>query len=506
MGSSSAYSRSVSLPTAKPVFSTVFLLRLLLIVSQECLVHSFVVLVPSRTPPLLFPNRQHHSRTIPGVKVALPPGTRRCSRSCSALSAKKSTASSTKKKQGKKKTAVVVRGGLRGFGTTATSNNKKSNITLDTSPETRAFYQEFLSSSSASVSSSSGDASDNLKRTALGFTTLHDDNNDKNPLRLRGVIATRDIAKGSPIIDLPYECAINLGPEGVDPTVPALTFLQGYCATLLLEHQGSDLPNAAATLRNQRYYYYRMLPPYQGVDCRTCTDFFTDAALEALQSPLMVEETQRRRQRTAEQWTTTFATTPPFPWIDGTPVTVDHLQWAVWLITSRVLTVQGDGGATSSTSSSSSKLLIPYLDMCNHDRQSPHILTGRAIPGGRLRILAGANVAAGTPIQICYSGGRTGNDRFLQDYGFLDPDERAYEIVAETVRGTPLRQSSSRSSSRPRMSEADRQRSLDALRATTMEEDEAALLKDQDMDVQIRTAIQYRLGVKRALSKYMEVP
>eukprot|EP00804_Cyclotella_cryptica_P009004 CCRYP_003123-RA/>CCRYP_003123-RA protein AED:0.39 eAED:0.39 QI:0/0/0/1/1/1/2/0/129 len=64
-------------------------------------------------------------------------------------------------------------------------------------------------------------------------------------------------------------------------------------------------------------------------------------------------------------------------------------------------------------------LFIPLIDMCNQDRDSPHILPGRAEPGGMLKVIAGADVKAGKAIDISYSGGVEGNNRLIQDYGFL---------------------------------------------------------------------------------------
>jgi len=385
-----------------------------------------------------------------------------------------------KKTKNKKKSASTTAGGggVKGFGAAVrVSNNKKNAVVeLDTAPETRAFYEHFLEPRG-------GGPPNNLKRTALGY--YYESAGDG--VRLRGVIATRDISKGSDIIDIPYELALDLGPEGDDPTVPAVEFLRDYCR--VFNDDDDD---------NPKKHYYRMLPPYQGSDCQGSTDCFSPEALEALQSPLIVEETARRRARTADRFHSEFDdNADDVMWIDGsTPVTQDHLQWAVWLITSRVLTVQGgDEGAAPQHR----RLLIPYLDMCNHDRRSPHVLTGRAVPGGKLRVVAGATVPAGTAVHICYGGGVAGNDRFVQDYGFLDDHDEGYALVAQELLGKRRIREGSRMGQT--VSEADRERSLAALRATTMAQDQEAL--ERETDRQIRTAIQYRLGVKKALSKFI---
>ena len=170
------------------------------------------------------------------------------------------------------------------------------------------------------------------------------------------------------------------------------------------------------------------------------------------------------------------------------------LRWAVWLITSRVLTVQGDPDEGRSY-----RLLIPFLDMCNHDRACPHILTGRAMPGGELKVVAGENVAAGDQVNICYGGGVAGNDRFIQDYGFLDRNVAAFDIVAQQLLGK--RRVTEGASAGKNIALADMERTLESLRETPMEQD--AQLLETTTDEQIRSAIEYRLGLKRALSKYM---
>lgn len=189
--------------------------------------------------------------------------------------------------------------------------------------------------------------------------------------------------------------------KGSDPTIPAVVFLKDYCETL----------GPAADIGNRKSAYYQMLPPFRGEDCMGSTGFFSGKALAELQAPLVVEETLKRNERIGKRFQSDiFVNAKNFPkWIDGSPVIVDHLSWASWLITSRVLTVKGDAEEGKSY-----RLLIPFLDLCNHDRNSPHILSGRAVPGGELKIIAGASVKAGEAINICYGGGMAGNDRFLQ--------------------------------------------------------------------------------------------
>ena len=365
----------------------------------------------------------------------------------------------------KKKKPSGSGGGLKGFGAPA---SKSLGIETDRSKSARTFY-DFLDK---------GGASDNLSRCALGYFPLGDD------MKLRGIVALKDMKKGDVMIRIPYELAVNLGQEGADPTGPGVALLRDYCATLGKEGESST---------SEKRAYFEMLPPFRGDDCLGTTDFFSGEALQAMQNPLVVEETIKRREKCFTRFAMDIDDSFP-KWIDGTSVTEEHLRWAVWLITSRVLTVTGDAEEGNSY-----RLLIPFLDMCNHDRSSPHVLTGRAVPGGELKVVAGATVKEGDQINICYGGGQAGNDRFLQDYGFLDAgrDNTAYNMVAQQIVGK--RRILEGVGAGGLMVKADQERTMEQLRSTTMPQDKKLL--EAETDPTMRAAYQYRLGVKMALSK-----
>jgi hypothetical protein len=371
----------------------------------------------------------------------------------------------------KKKKPSGGGGGLKGFGAPASKGSL--GVEIDRSESARTFY-DFLEK---------GGGGDNLSRCALGSFPLSD---KRDGMKLRGIVALKDMKKGDVMIRIPYSLAVNLGQEGVDPTGPGVALLRDYCETLGKE---------GASTTSEKRAYFEMLPPFRGDDCLGTTDFFSGEALQALQNPLVVEETIKRREKCCERFSMDIDDSFP-KWIDGTSVTEEHLRWAVWLITSRVLTVQGDAEEEKSY-----RLLIPFLDMCNHDRSSPHVLTGRAVPGGELKVVAGAIVKEGDQINICYGGGQAGNDRFLQDYGFLDTssDDTGYNMVAQQILGK--RRILEGVGAGGLMMEADVERTMEQLRSSTMPLDEKLL--GTETDPTIRAAIQYRLGVKKALSKFV---
>ena len=395
------------------------------------------------------------------------------------------------KSAAKKRKAKVS--SLRGFGSTASSTT--SQINIDRSKSALAFYDY--------IAANGGES--NLKRVGLGEIPLAG-----TDMTIRGVVALQDVKKGDPIIEIPYEMALDLGRESADPTLPATTFLQMYCQWM----SGQEIKSIGTQRRNKIGDYFAMLPPYQCSDCMGSTDFFSDEALEMMQSPLVMEETLSRRELVKARYerdieTMAIMSSNLYRWGEDGTATFEHLQWATWLITSRVLTVQArenDSGVTVPH-----RLFIPLIDMCNHDRDSPHILSGRAEPGGMLKVVAGADVKAGDAIDISYGGGVEGNDRFIQDYGFLDAGgskEResgagvveAYKVVAKKI--LDLGKKSIKSMGR--LSVDDQRRSLEALEATSLEEDEKLLVSSKHTKSDEHAALSYRIGLKKAIHELEE--
>lgn len=442
--------------------------------------------------PLLLAMESVHSFHLPSLPF-------RSNNYCREVSTTTTQLCMAKSKTKKKKAKSSSAGGLKGFGSTSSPSSSKSTSegggTIDRSKSALTFY-DYLQRNGGEV---------NLKRVGLGYFPLQiGPNKEEDTIQLRGVIALRDIAKGEPIIEIPYEMALDLGRESADPTLPATTLLQKYCAWK---------SNSVGGDKN-RGDYYAMLPPYMSDDCSGSTDFFSDEALEMLQSPSIVEETMLRRelvsaryerdvQPMAEMSSNLYRWEESSDDNDGMVATQSHLTWASWIITSRVLTVQGPP-----ETSTANRLLIPLIDMCNHDRDSPHVLTGRAMPGGMLKVVAGADIKSGEAINIGYGGSVEGNDRFIQDYGFLDGggskerskngDDKefvaeAYKIVAKKLLG--------RGRTMARMTVAEQEKELEALGSTSLEDDEALLASGSVVKIDERNALEYRIGMKKALKE-----
>jgi hypothetical protein len=133
-------------------------------------------------------------------------------------------------------------------------------------------------------------------------------------------------------------------------------------------------------------------------------------------------------------------------------------------------------------------------------------LSGRAVPGGTLKVVAGKTVEIGEQINIVYGGGVSGNDRFIQDYGFLDSfcQGKADELTAKIFMGKArIAEGAGVKNGRPTlMPEDERERALNAFAASTLAEDESLLMANgKGMANDVRSALEYRIGIKKALKK-----
>ena len=469
----------------------------------------------------------HHAQR--GVLTTSPPDTNSFSTTTAtttttttttttALQAKKNT----KKKKKNSSSSSSSSTGLKGFGSsTKSSNTSKISIQLDKSQKAMEFYT-FLENSNAGS---------NLKRVALGFFPIESSessssdsgesesessSNEKDeiptestPFLLRGVVALQKIKKGDIIIEIPYEAAWNLGRESSDPTLPGSIVLQEYCKWLNNSEKNGNGGGTATTSTTTNDAgrdlgpYFQMLPSFNSFDALSSTDFFSDDALDMLQSPQIKEETLSRNEKCQFRFERDVEpmmeiSSNLYRWMEGEKVTLEHLKWAVWLVTSRVLTVQGEAGTDEKF-----RLMIPLIDMCNHDRDSPHVLTGRAVPGGTFKVVAGKTVNIGEQINIVYGGGFLGNDRFIQDYGFLDSfcQGEADEITVNILMGKArIVEGSGARNGRPTlMPEDERARALDAIAETSLEEDQSLLMANgESMNHDVRSALEYRIGIKKA--------
>lgn len=258
---------------------------------------------------------------------------------------------------------------------------------------------------------------------------------------LRGVMALEDIAPGEEIVAIPARFALDLGTSSTDPLAAA----EKLCVERIADQYTLERPA-----------YFATLPPPGSPDL--CTpEFFDEGALAQLsQWPPLLEAARRRRAAVAASSLATDETEKA------------ALLWAQWVVLSRVLTVAGPDGRGH-------KLLIPFLDLFNHDRGSAHVLSGRS--DGLLKVVAGAPIAEGEQVCISYGDETTSNVELLDQYGFVDTSPAMLAPDQELLRRQP--------------------EAAAALGASSAADDEA-LLEGGDLSPQARLAVQLRLQLKRA--------
>lgn len=212
---------------------------------------------------------------------------------------------------------------------------------------------------------------------------------------LRGVMATEAIRQGEAIIAVPSTLALDLGVDGSDPLPAARAFLRAWQALRSARAGGTADSHALALAP-----FFDAIPPLDSAD--VCTpDFFSADELALLQWPPLQAEAAARA-RALQEAAEAAREAGELAHADG-DAGVQLLNWARWVVLSRVLTVQDALPPPSSLAPArpARKLLIPLVDMCNH-----HLTKANGIPSGRvggdLKIIAARDIAIGE--QVCALG------------------------------------------------------------------------------------------------------
>eukprot|EP00908_Phaeocystis_cordata_P024659 Transcript_7119.p1 GENE.Transcript_7119~~Transcript_7119.p1 ORF type:complete len:480 (-),score=178.92 Transcript_7119:85-1443(-) len=100
---------------------------------------------------------------------------------------------------------------------------------------------------------------------------------------------------------------------------------------------------------------------------------------------------------------------------DGPPCTSAELRWALEMVWSRCLRL-GCGGGYGVR-----RLLVPVLDLANHQAQPSALFTYSPLGGGAVRLHATRPLRAGDPVTITY--GEHSAEHFCQYYGFVPSDD-----------------------------------------------------------------------------------
>ncbi|CAE7202584.1 RBCMT [Symbiodinium sp. CCMP2592] len=284
---------------------------------------------------------------------------------------------------------------------------------------------------------------------------------------MRGLVAARDIAENTSIVEIPLTASIDISEPGndADPSAQALNLLKFL-----------DDPELKP--------YMDLLPGRTSPDISRMPDFFSEEELKMLQCPEVVHKTHRRQQLCAKR-------------ADESSLDTEDVKWALCTVAQRAFSVVSpiDGLL---------RLLLPGIDLFNHDAHALHEMRVRWTLAGLVtatfKVVARSPIKKGEEIRICYGGNPfrpdgcggdcTGdmaltNAAYLQRYGFVDDCFGTTMVDGKWLvkpESEPIRES---------------------LVETSAEEDEK-LLSDGSLSIPAKTAIQFRRQLKIALKAQQE--
>ena len=351
-----------------------------------------------------------------------------------------SFAISSSKSSNKKKLLTNDRkGGSGGFG--AKKNVvPRTQHTPDTSPTTQALVTFLRSLKSKGVNDG----------TQIGYDMS---------TNLRGMYATRSFKKGEILCQLPSDCALALS----DPSF-----------------RGSDVPSLAHAGRNFLVMYqneeqaktiwkpYLDTLPTPDSYFDPTPDFYSEDELRQIEFPRAIERAKQRKQEIED-----LANTGK--------ISVEELQFATWLVSSRSFCIQITAGAPAGAVSNlqqSVRVLLPYLDMVNHSSNNPNAELHLIDPEkdeAWFALRARRPIAEGEEIRITYGTGLDSSVEIMGNYGFVPTDNKIDALMLKRGRESSIKDFSDWS--------------------TTLEEDLTAL---ETAEGNMRNVLALRIALKRA--------
>ena len=227
---------------------------------------------------------------------------------------------------------------------------------------------------------------------------------------LRGIYATRPFKKGELLCQIPSDCALALS----DP-----------------QFGGSDVPTIAHAGRNLLLMYmddeqakqtwkpYLDTLPTRDSQFAPTPDFYSEKEIQALEFPRAIESAKQRKQEIEALAAK-----------EG--MTVDELQFATWLVSSRSFSIQitaGDAQLPNGVSapSKSIRVMTPFLDLINHSSDAPNAELHLIDPEkdeAWFAIRAMRPIPEGKHVTISYGSGVDSSVELLGTYGFVPMENR----------------------------------------------------------------------------------
>lgn len=230
---------------------------------------------------------------------------------------------------------------------------------------------------------------------------------------MRGMFATRAFKKNEIICKIPSDCALALADPTAE-TTEELSIVQ--CAQNFLDFYVKN-PTAAQTWAP----YLDSLPTDRDSPHFSPTpDFYSSDEISALEYPRAVKAVQTRLDDISKI-------------AEHSELSSEELQFASWIVSSRSFTIKisaPDEQMSDFVSKPAKKLpvLLPYLDMVNHDSENPNAELHLIDPEkdeAWFALRAKYPIKEGKEIIISYGTGVESSVELLVNHGFVPNENKA---------------------------------------------------------------------------------
>ena len=243
----------------------------------------------------------------------------------------------------------------------------------------------------------------------------------------RGLFATTNIKKDQIICMVPSDFALALS----DPALKgedAPTFAHGGLNFLKMYKNNPQACQVWAP-------YLDTLPTRDSPYFDPTPDFYSEEEIDLLEFPRLINNIRKRKKDIQDLAT-------------ENGMDFDELQFATWLVSSRAFNVQvaeedekkveptyderGQVITKAGAASKSIRVLVPFIDMANHDSMSPNCRFTIIDPekdDAWFALEANRNIPAGKEIRIAYRGGIYSSVELLLNYGFFDPENKVDTVM-----------------------------------------------------------------------------
>jgi SET domain len=293
----------------------------------------------------------------------------------------------------------------------------------------------------------------------------------------RGLFATTDIKKDQLLCMIPSDVALALSdPSKFGEDAP--TFAHGGLNFLKMYWNDEQARNTWAP-------YLDTLPTKDSPYFTPTPDYFSDEEIELLEFPRLVKSVHKRKQDIEHL-------------AAENGLTVEELQFATWLVSSRAFNINLSDGekkedeqydergqviAKAGAGLKSIRVMIPYLDMVNHDTNSPNCRFTMIDPEkdeAWFALEANRNIPAGREINIAYRSDIYSSVELLMNYGFVPEPNKVDSFLL-------------------RKGGDDTISSLDGW-TTTLEEDQSMLkmMEEEADNAALKKILEFRSNIKTA--------